>query len=86
MITRRLFSFTLAASAAAAGAQVALPQSIEPRWDAVVSASAAPLRNAMLSDDSSPDDRMPASNRAGVANHIVGRQALPSNQSFTSVI
>ena len=51
MITRRLFSCTLAASMAAAGIQVALCESGVPRADAdAIAMSIPPVRDAMSSD------------------------------------
>ena len=86
MITRRLFSYTLAASAAAAGAQVALQEIDASLLDeAAISASASPVRNAMLSDPPCVD-RASSPNQASAPNPIAGRAVLQADQPFASVI
>jgi len=74
MITRRLFSYTLAASAAAAGAQVALAEgNARLLYAAVAATSPAPL------------DRMACPDQASAVNHVAGRAGLQADQSFESV-
>jgi hypothetical protein len=86
MFTRRLFSYTLAASAAAAGAQVALPEFDASLPDsAAICTSASPVRNAMLSDVTCADHTSSA-NPAIAPIPIAGRAVLQANQSFASVI
>ena len=75
MITRRLFSLTLAASTAAAGAQVALPQG-----------SARLLDASVVSTSTSSLDHLPFPGQASAANRLAGRAALQAAQPFVPVI
>ncbi len=75
MLTHRLFSYTLAASAVAAGAQVALPEG-----------GARLLDTAMVSTSTSPLDHVRGPHRVTAANHIAGRAFHQANRPFVSVI
>jgi hypothetical protein len=75
MITRRLFSYTLAASAAAVGAQVALPQDSASQTDATAACmTTSPGRGAMT-------DR--ATRQCAVRDRL---EALRPRRTFPSVI
>ena len=71
---RLLKCVKLAASAAAAGAQVALTENNVRLLDATVA-----------STPTSPIDRMPCLHQASAANHIAGRALLQAHQPFLSV-
>ena len=74
MITRRLFSYTLAASAAAAGAQVALAEG-----------NVRLLDTAVVATSTSRLDHMACLDQASAVNHVAGRAGLQADQSFESV-
>ena len=75
MIARRLFSYTLAASALAGGAQIALAESNARLWDA-----------AVVSTSTSLLDQRPCPHRVSAANHIDRRVPNQADKPLSSVI
>ena len=75
MITRRLFSYTLAVSAAAAGAQVALPVGSAPLLEATVVSTSTVLL-----------DHMSCPHRVSAANRIDRRVLHQVDKPLLSVI